>query len=187
MIRLDKEILLYHGSYVEIPDIDLAECRRGKDFGQGFYVTSSLDQAESFVKLAINREIKSKSLSADTSFGYVNIYKFSPGQHLNMRFFEYADEAWLHFVAANRRHELFPELIAEMQQYDIIAGKIANDRTAQTLQIYVAGGYGQPGTEQADQMAIKMLLPNRLQNQFCFKTARAISTLKFLGSTRYEI
>ena len=31
---------VYHGSYTQIEEIDLAKCEIGKDFGQGFYVTS---------------------------------------------------------------------------------------------------------------------------------------------------
>ena len=46
--------------------------------------------------------------------------------------------------------------------------KIANDRTALTLQLYTTGGYGEPGSEQADSIAITTLLPNRLEDQFCF-------------------
>ena len=30
---------VYHGSYMEIAEIDLSKCEKNKDFGQGFYVT----------------------------------------------------------------------------------------------------------------------------------------------------
>jgi hypothetical protein len=32
----ENEILLYHGSFVPIPIMDLNKCRDGKDFGKGF-------------------------------------------------------------------------------------------------------------------------------------------------------
>lgn len=41
MIELQDEMLLYHGSYVDIPKIDLNCCFGGLDFGRGFYLTSA--------------------------------------------------------------------------------------------------------------------------------------------------
>lgn len=41
MRKLQVGDILYHASYVEIPNIDLSKCSDGKDFGHGFYVTSS--------------------------------------------------------------------------------------------------------------------------------------------------
>lgn len=38
MIELQDGILLYHGSYVGIPKIDLQRCFGGLDFGRGFYL-----------------------------------------------------------------------------------------------------------------------------------------------------
>ena len=37
---------VYHGSYMEIDEIDLSLCEVGKDFGRGFYVTNLHKQAE---------------------------------------------------------------------------------------------------------------------------------------------
>lgn len=38
-------IRLYHGSNVDIEQIDLSRSKRGKDFGQGFYLNANSDQA----------------------------------------------------------------------------------------------------------------------------------------------
>ena len=38
-------IRLYHGSNVAIENIDLSRSKRGKDFGQGFYLNANRDQA----------------------------------------------------------------------------------------------------------------------------------------------
>ena len=38
-------IRLYHGSNVAIEHIDLSRSKRGKDFGQGFYLNANPDQA----------------------------------------------------------------------------------------------------------------------------------------------
>ncbi len=38
-------IRLYHGSNIIIEQIDLSRSKRGKDFGQGFYLNANPDQA----------------------------------------------------------------------------------------------------------------------------------------------
>lgn len=49
MISLTDGMLLYHGSYAKVENIDLKKCKQGKDFGRGFYLTSSYEQAKNFV------------------------------------------------------------------------------------------------------------------------------------------
>lgn len=39
-------MILYHGSNVAINAIDLSRSMRGKDFGQGFYLSADKKQAE---------------------------------------------------------------------------------------------------------------------------------------------
>ena len=43
-------VRLYHGSNVDIKEINLAMCRPYKDFGQGFYLTVLREQAEKMAK-----------------------------------------------------------------------------------------------------------------------------------------
>ena len=62
IIHLFKEALkdgfvLYHGSYCEVKEPDLAKCAKRKDFGQGFYLTTSKEQAESFLRSESNQRI----------------------------------------------------------------------------------------------------------------------------------
>lgn len=79
-----------------------------------------------------------------------------------------------------------PEIRKQYANLDIIGGKIANDRTAMTLQLYTTGAYGEPGSEQADNIAITTLLPNRLEDQFCFCNEQAIQSLEFIRSEQYD-
>ena len=70
-----------------------------------------------------------------------------------------------------------------MARYDIIAGKIADDATnatLATLTAYLAGAFGTAGDQEADDFCIKQLLPNKLKDQYCFKTEAAIECLKFV-------
>ena len=61
----------------------------------------------------------------------------------------------------------------------MVGGKIANERTAATLSQYVNGIFGNPGEAEADEIAIKLLMPNRLEDQYCFWDDEAIACLHF--------
>ncbi|NGM18108.1 DUF3990 domain-containing protein [Eggerthellaceae bacterium zg-893] len=55
MLAFHEGLVLYHGSYADVREIDLERCAPGKDFGRGFYLTTDYDQAKSFVALLPNR------------------------------------------------------------------------------------------------------------------------------------
>ena len=57
MERLKNGITLYHGSYCEVTMPNVNKCAKYKDFGQGFYLTTSLKQAASFAKLSAQSQI----------------------------------------------------------------------------------------------------------------------------------
>ena len=187
MIRLPADEPLYHGSYTEVANIDLSKCRPGLDFGKGFYVTSSLRQATSYVPASVYKA-KRRGLLPDTfpeANGRVSVYTFTPNPNLFIHIFDDADEEWLHFTACNRNRTLFPELYAKYRSVDIIGGKVADDQTALVLNNYVSGAYGEPGTYRADSMAIDLLEPQNLKDQFCFRTTEAVQALHFIRSERY--
>ena len=141
MIRLPGDGLLYHGSYTEVSQIDFAKCKYGLDFGKGFYVTSSLQQARSYVPASV-RKAKRRGIipeNMEEAEGRVSIFKFQPNPNLFIHIFDEADEEWLHFAACNRNRELFPDLRRKFAAVDIIGGKVADDQTAVTLNNYVAG------------------------------------------------
>ena len=104
--------------------------------------------------------------------------KFS--ENLETHIFENADVDWLHCIAAHRKKKMFIEVEREMAKYDIIAGKIADDATNATLTAYLAGAFWTAGDKVADDFCIRQLLPNKLKDQYCFKTEAAIECLKFV-------
>ena len=81
--------------------------------------------------------------------------------------------------------DLFPVLLKKYESTDIIGGKIADDNTARTLDDYISGAYGIPGEKKADELALEFLLPNRLHDQFCFRTEDAVNCLEFIRGERY--
>ena len=50
MIRLPDDGILYHGSYIEVSQIDLSKCKYGLDFGKGFYLTAIREQAIAYAE-----------------------------------------------------------------------------------------------------------------------------------------
>ena len=188
MTRLYDGILLYHGSYTGIDHIDLSRCFGGLDFGRGFYLTSSYEQAYHYVLLSVKKakRIGFVPENFDPEDGMVSVYKFHYDPNILIYNFSEASIEWLHFVAANRKKDLFPHLLKKYGTIDIIGGKIADDQTARTLQRYVGGAdFGIPGTLDADMAVLQKLLPDRLEDQFCFRTQEAVDHLEFIRSDHY--
>lgn len=183
MIALVDGALLFHGSYASIPVVDLSKCSFDKDFGQGFYLTTSYAQAT----LAIKKRVRVGDLQVTHTTGYISVYKYHANANLKSHVFAGANREWLQFIAYNRRHFSASSALRAYEDFDIIGGKIANDHTSRTLQIYMAGGYGPPGSLEADSVAVRTLLPNRLEDQFCFRTKAAVEALEFVRSEKYDI
>ena len=56
--------------------------------------------------------------------------------------------------------------------YDIVIGPVANDQTILTINLYMEGLLGK-------EAAIAELLPQRLSDQYTFRTDRALALLQF--------
>lgn len=162
-------------------------CKGGLDFGKGFYLTSSYQQARNYILSSIKKNIRRRKLPADFSIndGRITVFRFHPDPELLIHCFKTADVDWLHFVAGNRDDSLFQEMVHQLARYDIVGGKVADDSTAATLNAYITGDYGIPGSKRADSFTISGLLPERLTDQFCFRTQKAIQSLEFVRSDRY--
>ena len=177
---LREGISLYHGSYVHIPQPELRKCRPGKDFGRGFYLTTSREQAVKFVRISVRNAIREGKVENSRDFGILNRYHYW-GSTEQLKVFEFreTDARWLHCVAGYRKKGSFPEEINFWQQYDILVGKIADDQTNLVITTYIDGLYGAVGSRRADEIAIGFLEPERLQNQICLRTEKAIKTIRF--------
>ena len=183
-------MLLFHGSYAPIETIDLEKCRDGRDFGKGFYLTSSVVQARNFINTSIQKARRLGNAALDQDFGYISSFRFHAGE-LKVFEFEKASSEWLWFVALNRRPYLGTTLAEriskEIFQADVIIGKVANDKTNITITAYLNGLYGDILSENAVDDAVKALLPNQLDDQYCFFTEKAIQCLEFQEARKYDI
>ena len=82
---------LYHGSNSEVKAPKLLPDARALDFGAGFYLPSSLEQAEGWANLQAKRRRSGKAV--------VSIYHFEEElvkKQLNVKHFESAKREWLH-------------------------------------------------------------------------------------------
>lgn len=125
-------MILYHGSNMRIDAIDLTKGRRGKDFGQGFYLTAVKVDAAEMAKTAVQRDM----------FGVptLNVYDFDESAmtngELKVKIFDGYSIEWARFVSANRSNRS----TLPIHDYDIVYGPIADDRIG--LQMWrMAQGY----------------------------------------------
>lgn len=181
---LKDGIVLYHGSYCEVVSPDLQKCARFKDFGQGFYLTTDHNQALSFAKISTQRMIESRTIPKDRNYGIVSAFIYEDNDPCSMKFFETADVEWLHCIVAHRKMGAFANIAEQYKSFDIIGGKVANDATNSTIVNYMARAFGPVGSASADSICISLLLPERLKNQYCFRTDRALKNLTFTGSEK---
>ena len=186
MQSLMQGMILYHGSYMAVEKPDLDKCAKHKDCGQGFYLTTSLEQAISFSKITLRRAKRDGLIPATEKTAWVSAFRVGDIADLKTFVFQTADKEWLHCIVGHRREVYFKEIQWQMKNFDVIGGKVANDNTNATIDIYLANGYGQLGSESADNMCISLLIPERLKDQFCFRSSKAIACLTYLQSEQVE-
>jgi hypothetical protein len=122
---------VYHGSYIEIFEIDLSKSVINRDFGSGFYVTKLREQAEYW---AIRKGRQYRTNGFVTEFQFSDVAFTSYGMNV-LRFTEYTEE-WLDFVVMNRT----AEAPVNIHDYDIVEGPVANDDIATRITFYLEGG-----------------------------------------------
>ena len=184
MQKIADGLVSYHGSYCEVPAPDLGKCAKQKDFGQGFYLTTSREQAVKFLNIALSKAKTVGLIDPEQVYGFISTYTVQMEHDLCSYIFQNTDVKWLHCIAAHRLRNSFTEIEKEMAKYDVIAGKIADDTTNRMLATYISGGFGEIGSEEADYDCIKRLKPEKLKDQYCFKTKKALQCLHFVGGEK---
>ena len=179
-----KILTLYHTGFLIVEKPDIHRGRANADFGQGFYLTSSEEQARNFAKISTYKARNIGLSNPAQRYGFVNIFRFENSEGLNVFDYPTADSEWLHCIVAHRKYNSFPELVKQMSPYDVISGKIANDDTNASIAAYIQRVFGEIGSEGADRICIGLLLPERLKDQFCFRTDKALAKLSFEGSEK---
>lgn len=164
---------LYHGSNIDIQNIDFKECKPNKDFGKGFYLTTIKEQAERMA-LRVSRMFGEKPV--------VNIYSFDEAAlysaDLNVRIFEKPSNEWARFVITNRNYKREENICGDNNidnRYDIVVGPIANDDLVLLFRQFSDGLI-------TVETLVKEMEFKKLTDQYSFHTVRALAYLSKTGA-----
>ena len=158
---------IYHGSIEKVESPEIRESNRTLDYGQGFYTTTSYEQAEAWVRRRMNEKRASR--------GYVCVYELDERalQNLNTLIFDQPTEEWVDFVMQNRTQKGY------VHEFDIVYGPVANDRVYAAFALYEGGLINK-------QALIAELKAYKLVDQYLFHTAKALQTLTFIEAKEVE-
>ena len=73
MLELKDGFILYHGSYCEVKEPDLAKCAKRKDFGQGFLFNYIKGAGRKFLRTSIVKAIATGTIEEGQKFGYIQL------------------------------------------------------------------------------------------------------------------
>ncbi len=162
-------IKVYHGSTEVVEHPEIRKPNRTLDYGFGFYVTTSYEQALQWVE----RRLKEKHVGR----GYVNVYDYNESvlkSELRVLSFGEPTEEWVDFVMQNRTQKDFDH------DYDVVYGPVANDRVYTQFALYEGGIIGKS-------TLISELKTYKLVDQFLFHTERALNALTFIEAKEVEL
>ena len=163
-----KELKLYHGTDSYFETVDLLHCKERKDVGFGFYLTTDYDQAKEWAIIVANN---------NRNIPYTNMYRVRLEQlkGLKVHKFNTASRSWLKYIIFNR----YIIKGKDEPDYDVVIGKVADAR-ANILIADSIRKYGIDmclGDTKIQDALIRALKPERLHDQYCFKTDESITLL----------
>lgn len=151
---------LYHGTIVDIEQIDLSKSRPNKDFGRAFYLSTEEAQAMEMAQF--------KAVFEDAT-PIVNVYEFDDSlfdRFRCKRFEEYTSE-WAHFVYDHRSEPNGRTL----HDFDIVYGPIADDRIGAQIARF------KQGYITFDEFLNRIRYIKGITFQYAFCTQRAVDKL----------
>jgi hypothetical protein len=159
-------MIVYHGAIEIVKSPDVLHSFRPLDFGKGFYVTTVKEQAEKWARRKADLYNKPS--------GVVNLYQMKEDKEglVEKTFPEDLNE-WIDFVCACRDGG------NEYTKYDIISGKVANDKVFRVVDMYHQGIWDK-------ERALKEIKVYDVYDQIAFISQRAIDQLLSFES-HYEV
>lgn len=149
-------MIVYHGSSEVVRQPDILHSCRALDFGKGFYVTSVRGQAERWAR---------RKASLVGGRAIVNQYQMDDDM-TGLRVKRFPDDLaeWIDFVCNCRDGK------PDYQDYDLIIGKVANDKVFRVVDMYHSGIWDK-------ERALKEIRAYPNYDQLAFITQRAIDKL----------
>lgn len=161
-ISLTLPNTLYHGSAQLFKRVDVSKGRPHKDFGKGFYIALSADQAIGMMHKKYREAVSRRRDHMPGEYKEC-LYRVELDlellKTLRVRFFETADAEWLDFILMCRPSLEVPH------NYDVVIGPTADDDTNRALKFYYDGAYGDPGSLDAKRMLLRVLEADNLGRQ----------------------
>ncbi|MBO8432332.1 MAG: DUF3990 domain-containing protein [Bacteroidetes bacterium] len=156
-------MILYHGSNIEINEIQLSKGRHGKDFGHGFYLSDDYRQAVRMSENVVRREACGTPIVTKFEFDTNALTS------LNACHFDGYTKEWAEFILANRQNKSDKQI----HSYDIVIEPIANDAVGVQIRQLSRGFISFDRFLES----IKYVKPTI---QYFFGTEQALQTLKKL-------
>ena len=157
-------IRLYHGSNIAIEQIDLSRSKRGKDFGQGFYLNTNPDQAMEMA--ARTTRFLNEGTPTLSCFEFDEEEAVKNG--LNIKVFPDYSEEWAEFVVMNRKNDSD----VPTHPYDIVIGPIADDTVGVQIRRFIMGYLS------ASALVEELSFKGDHAVQYFFGTPKAVNFLK---------
>lgn len=155
--------ILYHGTIYDIKKIDVSFGRNYKDFGKGFYLAVSKQQAVGMMHKKYNESVRRNRNRTSIKFSE-HLYEVKIDvdflSEINVKVFAHADEEWLDFILKCREEGGVPH------GYDVVIGPTADDNTILCLKTYWEGVYGKVGSYDAKRVLLMNLEPENLGEQY---------------------
>ena len=149
-------MLIYHGSDIAVAKPEILRANRLLDFGEGFYTTSSVEQAARWaMRVRMNKKSKQQIIST------YNFDMEKAVKDLQIIRFDAPNREWLHFVTMCRSGRELG------RKYDIAIGPVANDNVYATIQLFETGLFSE------DEAIIRLKVEN-IYDQILFHTGRAL-------------
>ena len=160
-------MIVYHGSYIEINQIDLSKCEPYRDFGKGFYVTKFRQHAENWAKR--KSRFKHNGFVSEYEFYYSELVT----RKCKIKQFEGYNEEWFDFIVLNR-NDKNP---IPTHDFDIVEGPVADDKVQSKINDYLSG-------EITKKDFLKELKWHETTHQICFCTIASLQFLKRIDSSK---
>ena len=154
-------MIVYHGSSEIVRNPDILHSYRPLDFGMGFYVTTVEEQAARWARRKADLLEKDKAI--------VNCYSMKDADGFAVKTFDEDLREWIDFVCACRDGD------TGYQAFDVIAGKVANDKVFRVVDLYRSGIWDK-------ERALKEIKVYPNYDQIAFISQRAIDDLLVFDS-----
>lgn len=155
-------MIIFHGSDIAVPQPKILSANRLLDFGEGFYTTPSLEQAQSWARrVSLRKNSKEKIISVyDCDISGAE-------KELKIIRFDSPNHEWLRFVTSCRTGKKTD------YEYDMVIGPVANDNVYATVQLYETGLLSEAET-------IIRLKVEKIRSQILFHTEKSLRYCTYL-------